>query len=174
MQRILGLAAVALLLCGCGGNTPGSSVNLVREHLQTAAALVTTATFIIRLSNDAPEARQFTGSAHKINLNGLYVGRGLSDKTVEAPQLCTVTQESTVHLNNLALATRLKSMMESKRFNYPIQSVFYRDGWPDRVQSEGVRILGLNDFTPTPEPQSTNAPLVEPAVPSSNTQPDSV
>jgi LEA14-like dessication related protein len=160
MNKILGLAAGALLLCGCN-HAGGPSVNLVSVRFQKATALETTATFTIRLSNDAPGARQFTGSAHKIYLNGLYVGKGLSDNTVEVPRLGTVTQEITVHLSNLALATRIKSVIEAKRFDYRIQSVFYGKGWFDRMSSETEGKLDLKDFTPTPEPESTNTPAAE-------------
>lgn len=154
------LAACLVVVCGCGRND-GPSVNLVSVHVQNATALETTATFTIRLSNDVPEPRQFTGSSHRIYLNGLYVGKGLSDKTVDLPRLGTVTQDITVHLSNLALATRIKSVIESKRFDYRIQSVFYGKGWLDRTRSETEGHLDLKDFTPTPEPESTNAPSAE-------------
>ena len=162
MKRILPVLACAAFLCGCG-RKDGPSINLVSVRFQNATALETTATFTIRLSNDAPEARQFTGSAHKIYLNGLYVGKGLSDKTIDVPRLGTVTQDITVHLSNLALATRIKSVIESKSFDYRIQSVFYGKGWLDRLRSDSEGKLDLKDFTPTPESESTNAPAAQPA-----------
>ncbi|MEK7706645.1 MAG: hypothetical protein AAB380_01450, partial [Verrucomicrobiota bacterium] len=83
------------------------------------------------------------------------------------PRLGTVTQKITVHLSNLALATRIKSVIEARRFDYRIQSVFYGKGWFDRVRSESEGQLDLKDFTPTPEPESTNAlpPEAAPAPP---------
>ena len=171
MKRILTLAACALVLCGCG-RKDGPSVNLVSVRFQDVTALETTMTFTLRLSNESPEARQFTGSAHKIYLNGLYVGKGLSDKTVDVPRLGTVTQDITVHLSNLALATRIRSVIEAKRFDYRIQSVFHGKGWLDRMRSESEGKLDLKDFTPTTEPESTNAPAAEaPATPPTATQP---
>ena len=113
----------------------------------------------IRLSNEAPEARQFTGSAHKIYLNGLYVGKGLSDEAITVPRLGTVTQDITVHLSNLALAARLKSVIEGKRFDYRIQSTFYGKRWWERLSSESEGKLDLKDFTPTED--ATNAPPAE-------------
>ncbi len=157
MKRILAFAACGMVVCGCG-QKDGPAVNLVTVQFQNATALETTANFTLRLSNDAPEARQFTGSAHRIYLNGLYVGKGLSDKTVDVPRLGTVTQDVTVHLSNLALATRIKSVIEAKRFDYRIQSVFYGKGWLDRMSSASEGKLDLKDFTPTTEAGSTNAP----------------
>jgi LEA14-like dessication related protein len=159
----LGLAALSLL-CGCG-RAPGPSVNLVSVKFKDATVLETTAAFTIRLSNDAPEARQFTGSAHKIYLNGLYVGKGLSDVAIDVPRLGTVTQDITVHLSNLALATRLKSVIEGKRFDYRIQSTFYGKGWLDRMSSETEGKLDLKDFTPTEDATNTPAAEVSPGPP---------
>ena len=158
-MKALCLALAALTLhCGCR-RAPGPAVNLVSVHFKDATALETTTVFTIRLSNDAPEARQFSGSAHKIYLNGLYVGKGLSDAVIDVPRLGTVTQDITVHLSNLALVTRLKSVIEAKRFDYRVQSTFYGKGWLDRMSSESEGKLELKDFTPTKD--ATNAPPVE-------------
>lgn len=150
------LCAVSLLLtAGCAGSG-GPSVTLVTVRLQAATALETTATFTIRLSNDAPEARSFTGSAHKIYINGLYVGKGLSDAAIEVPRLATVTQDVTVHLSNLALATRLKSIIEAERFDYRVQSTFFAKSAFGRMTSETEGKLELKDFTPSET--GSNAP----------------
>ena len=147
-----------LLLCGCGKSN-GPSVNLVNVQFKDATVFETTTTFTMRISNDAPEARRFTGSAHKIYLNGLYVGKGLSASEVEVPRLGTVTQDITVHLNNLALATRIKSVIEAKRFDYRIQSSFYGKTMFGSLHSETEGKLDLKDFTPTED--ATNAPPTE-------------
>lgn len=149
------LLVVAMLLAGCSGS-PGPSVSLVTVKFQKATALETTATFTLRLSNEAPEARQFTGGAHRIYLNGLYVGKGLSDATIDVPRLGTVTQDVTVHLSNLALATRIKAIIENERFDYRIQSTFYRKGLFSRMNSTAEGRLELKDFTPSGS--GTNSP----------------
>ncbi|MSU60129.1 MAG: hypothetical protein EXS35_18490 [Pedosphaera sp.] len=155
MKKLFLVVAGALVMCGCNRAT-GPSVNLVSVRFTDATVLETTATFTIRLSNDAPEARAFTGSAHKIYLNGLYVGKGLSSTNVDVPRLGTVTQDITVHLSNLALATRLKSIITSERFEYRIQSTFYGKGMFSAMSSESEGKLDLKDFTPTES--ATNAP----------------
>lgn len=154
MKRISALLLVLVVwLAGCSG-TPGPSVTLVTVRFQTATALETTATFTIRLSNDAPEAREFTGSAHKIYINGLYVGKGLSSTNISVPRLGTVTQDITVHMSNLALATRLKAIIEAERFDYRVISTFYGKGAFGRMKSETDGRLELKDFTPS---EGTNA-----------------
>ncbi len=158
MKTIPLLMAVAALLTGCGGG-PGPSVNLVSVSFKDATALETTAVFTLRLSNEQPEPVEMNGSVHKIFLNGLYVGKGLSDATVTVPRLSTVTNDVTVHLSNLALATRLKAVIEAKRFDYRVQSTFFGKSWTDRRTSETEGKLELNDFVPASE--TTNAPTSE-------------
>ena len=128
----------------------------------------TTADFVLRLSNDSPEAKKFMGSAHKIYINGLYVGKGLSDQSIEVPRLGTVTQAVTVHLNNLALATRIKAVIEAKSFDYKVQSTFFGDSMFSRMRSETNGKLDLNDFTPTetnelPAEVQSTAPVIKPS-----------
>jgi hypothetical protein len=169
MKHLLSLLAVVALFTGCSRND-GPSVNLVTVHFKEASVLETTAEFVIRLSNDAPEAKKFTGGVHRIYLNGLYVGKGLSDQTIEVPRLGTVTQAVTVHLSNLALATRIKAVIVDKRFDYRVQSTFYGDSWLSRSRSETTGQLDWKDFSPTgtneaPAQMPSPAPVPEPAAP---------
>jgi len=158
MKTLFAFLAGALLLCGCNRND-GPAVSLISVRFQDATVLETTATFVLRLSNEQPAPWQMNGSVHKIYLNGLYVGKGMSDESVTVPRLSTVTNNLTVHLSNLAMATRLKSVIESKRFEYRIQSTFYGQTWPSRSRSVSEGVLDLKDFTPTPEtPSATNVP----------------
>jgi len=149
--------ACALLACGCGRQSPGLSVNLVSVHFKQATAFETTATFTLRLNNETPKAMQFTGGAHKIYLNGLYVGSGLSSDSIEVPRLSTLTNGVTVHLSNLALATRIKSVIDAKAIDYRILSVFYGKSWLDRTRCQGEGRLDLNDFMPATGPEQSPA-----------------
>ena len=158
MKTLFSFLAGALLLCGCSRND-GPAVSLVSVQFQDATVLETTATFVLRLSNEQPAPWQMNGSVHKIYLNGLYVGKGMSDESVTVPRLSTVTNNLTVHLSNLAMATRIKSVIESKRFEYHIHSTFYGQTWPSRSRSVSEGVLDLKDFTPTPDTApATNAP----------------
>jgi LEA14-like dessication related protein len=162
------------LLAGCSRND-GPSVNLVTMHFKDATVMETTTDFVLRLSNDSPEARKFTGGAHKIFINGLYVGKGLSAEAIEVPRLGTVTQAVTVHLSNLALATRIKAVIEAKSFEYKVQSTFFGDSMFSRVRSETTGKLDLKDFTPTEtnEPPSEvrqSTPPAEAAPPAEKTE----
>jgi LEA14-like dessication related protein len=148
--------AAALLLCGCGGSASGPTVTLVSVKFEDATALETTAKFTLRLSNENTDPVHITGEVHKIHLNGLYVGKGLSDQTIDLPRLSTTTHDVTVHLSNIALVTRLKPIVESKSFEYRVASVFHGKSWMDRMSSENTGKLELKDLVP--ELNDTNAP----------------
>jgi len=160
MKTSFGLMMAALLLCGCGGGPGGPSVSLINLRFEDATALETTAAFTLRLSNESPEAVQINGEVHKIYLNGVYLGKGLSDEKVEVPRLGTVTHEVKVHLSNLALATRIKSIIETKSFEYRIVSVFHGKSMFSKMRSESAGKLELKDLIP--ETETTNAPPAQP------------
>lgn len=169
MKKILLVAAIfALLIVGLvivggitlvarQGRSGGPAVNLVSAHFKEATALETTMVFTLRLSNEQPEAKTFSGSTHSFYFNGLYIGKGLSDATVEVPRLSSVTNDVVMHLSNLALATRVKSVIESKSFDYRISSVFYGKSFLNRVRSESTGRLAWEDFMPT----TTNEPAAK-------------
>ena len=150
MKRILALLASVVVVCGC--RTPhGPAVSLVNVRFTQATAFETTATFTLRLNNEMPEPMQLEGGVHKIYLNGLYVGEGLSGETLDLPRLGTATQEVTVHLSNLRMVTRIKPIIESRSFDYRIKSVVYGKSPAGRMRSVSEGRLDLKDFTPTPK-----------------------
>lgn len=161
MKTLFTLLAALALSTGCS-RTDGPSVNLVTVRFKEASALETTSEFIIRLSNDSPAARKFTGSAHKIYINGLYVGKGLNAETIEVPRLGTVTQAVTVHMNNLALATRIKAVVEAKSFDYKLQSTLFGESVFSRWRSETSGRLDFKDFAPSES--ETNEKTVEESI----------
>ncbi len=163
MKKLFVAAGLCLLLIGCSrqGNI---SENLVTVHFQEATALETTATFTLRLSNETPQPIEINGSVHKIYINDLYVGKGLSDEIVTVPRLSTITNNVTVHLSNIALATRVKSVIESKSFDYRIQSTLFGKSWFNRMSASSEGKLDMKDFMPTEGETNTPAISNEPAV----------
>ena len=161
MKTFFSLVAAAIFLCGCSGGSPGPSVSLINLRFEDATALETTATFTLRLSNESSQPMPLEGEVHKIYLNGMYLGKGLSDEKVEVPRLGTVTHEVKVHLSNLALATRIKSILDTRTIEYRIVSVFPGRSMFSRMSSESTGKLELKDLIP--ETDSTNAPPAPPA-----------
>ncbi len=156
MKTTLTLFACLLLWCGCS-SVEGPSVSLVNVQFTQATALETTTIFTMRLNNEQPAPVKFSGGVHKIYLNGLYVGEGLVDQAVEVPRLGSITHDVTVHLSNLALVTRIKSIIEAKSFEYKIKSVFHGVSPSGRWHSTSEGRLDIKDFQPTPPPASVPA-----------------
>ncbi len=150
MKALLFLSAGLMLLCGCK-TPPGPAVSLVNVRLHQSTAFETTATFTLRLSNQTPQPMQLEGGVYKIYLNGLYVGEGLNNETMNLPRLATATQEVTVHLSNLRMVTRIKPILESTSFEYRIKSLLYGAAPAGRLRSEDEGWLNLKDFTSTPK-----------------------
>ena len=149
MRKTPALLVCAALLCGCRTFEP-PAVSLVNARFTQATVFETTAEFTLRLNNATPEPMILDGAAHKIYLNGLYVGDGLSNQPLELPRLTSGTQDVTVHLSNLMLATRFKPIIESQSFDYRIQSVFYGRQPSGRARAVSEGRLDLRDFQPTP------------------------
>jgi LEA14-like dessication related protein len=158
MKPNLGLLAfLAVFLGGCQ-TVPGPAVSLVNLQLTQSTAFETTAAFTLRFSNESPEPMQLTGGVYKIYVNGLYVGEGLSGEPLDLPRLGTATQEVTVHLSNLRLATRLRPILESKSFDYRIRSVLYGKPPAGTMRSESEGRLDLTDFQPPPPTPAAGPP----------------
>jgi LEA14-like dessication related protein len=154
------IALIALLLGLTACDAPsGPVVKLVTVQFNEASALQTTATFTMRLINEQPKPVTIEGAVYKIYINGLFVGEGLSNETLTLDRLSTTTTPVIVYLDNLALATRLKAIIETESFDYRVQSLFYGKDPAGKLHSTSDGRLALKDFQPTPAPvTATNAP----------------
>jgi LEA14-like dessication related protein len=108
-----------------------------------------TLTFTIRLQNASPSPVTLTGGAHKLYLNGVYVGQGLSNERVEVPRLGTRTENLTVHLSTFKLARAVYGIYRAQKVSYRVASTLYGDATGRsrtfRTNKEGeVDLSGLN------------------------------
>lgn len=159
MRATFALSLSLLLLPGCA-TLPPVDLSLVNVAFTDATVLETSATFVLRIDNPETKSLWIEGSSHRIYVNGQFVGTGLSDQAVELPRLSSLTLPVRVHLSNLRLATRVRPMIESRRFDYRIDSTLHTraPGRRLRVQSEGR--LDLNEFQSLP-----HAPMIAPLAP---------
>ena len=151
---VIGLMAILLGGGGCATprSSPGVQLRLVNVSLQSGTLWETTASFTVRLQNEMPDAITLTGGVYKFYLDGVLVGDGLFGETVTLPRLSSTTQDIPVYLRNLALARRIKPLLEQRRLAYRVESVLYvvRNGGERRVRFSGTGELDLNEFSPTP------------------------
>ena len=130
------------------------SVSLVDFRPTEASLLESRGTLTLRFTNESISPLGYSGSSHKLYLNGQYVGKGVSDRPFGIPPLNTVTQDITLHLENLALVRQLISVRDSQTAAYRLESVFfqtvYEDDYEIKVKSEGS--LDLRSLS-GPQPQ---------------------
>ncbi len=128
MRDLLRLAAgLVLVLASCATirDQPALTVELADLRLRDATLWETTGEMIVRIENAEPDPIRLAGGAHRIYLNGDYVGQGLTHEAIEVPGLATASQAILVHFRNLALVSRLRPMLESAQFDYEIHSRLY-------------------------------------------------
>jgi LEA14-like dessication related protein len=123
------LALVVSLVCVVGCVTTGGleppGVTLVNLDVVDATLFETTLDVTVRIFNENPESMILDGAVIKLELDGVRVGKGASSERVEVPRLDSVTQRVSVHLNHLAVATRIKGIIESRVVDYGLTGKVY-------------------------------------------------
>lgn len=89
--------------CATLGSRGTLGVSVVNLAPKQASLFETSADLTVRFTNEATEPVPLAGSAHKLYLNGTYVGRAVTDQRLTIPALGTVTQTVVIHLENLTL-----------------------------------------------------------------------
>jgi hypothetical protein len=88
--------------------------------------LETSAELMLRYTNETIEPLALAGSAHRLYLNGSYVGLAVSNESMSIPQLGTATQTVTIHLENLALVRKLRQLPSDRMIKYRLESTLHR------------------------------------------------
>lgn len=152
---LLFIALLALVLAGCSGAglRDGLTVSLVDFRPTEASLLESRGTLTLRFTNETIAPLGYSGSSHKLYLNGKYVGRAVSDKPFGVPPLNTVTRDVSVQFENLALVRQLVDVRASQAISYRLESVVfqtvYEDDYEIKLKSEGsLDIRSLSAQTP--------------------------
>ena len=150
LLSVLGLLLPLLLGCARFRHVEGLEVSLTNMRFTDATLLETTGEFTLRVENESPAPVLLNGAVHKIYLNGLYIGKGLTSQSLEVPRLGSATQDVTIHLQNLSLATRLRAILEQQAIDYRVATIFYMDTprGTRKCSASSQGTLALRDFTP--------------------------
>ncbi len=129
MKKLLLLIVVGYAIAGCAalGVIP-PDVSLVDLEFTDLTMFETTGEFTVRLANENPEPLVVNGGVYRLYLNGIKVGKALTSESVEIPRLGTATQRVALHVNNVALVTRLASLMEVPVLDYQIKTRLFVQG----------------------------------------------
>ena len=132
------VALVSLLLAGCSGAGSsfrgGLSVSLVDFRPTEASLLESQGKLTLRFTNETIAPLGYSGSTHKLYLNGQYVGKAVSDQPFGVPPLSTVTQDVTMQFENLSLVRQLISVRDTQTASYRLESVLFQTVYEDKYQ----------------------------------------
>lgn len=140
---LVALILVSLFLAGCGGGyrPSGITTSVIDFRPTSATALESSGTLTLRFTNESITPLGFSGSSHKLYLNGRYVGKAVSNQPFGVPPLNSITHEVTIHLENLALVRQLAAVGESQTAAYRLESALfqtvYEDEYELKTKSEG-------------------------------------
>jgi len=95
-------------------------VSLVDVDFVDATIFESTLDIGVRIFNENPEPLILDGAVIKLELDGRKFGKGATSERIEVPRLDSVVQRLEMHLNHLAVATKIKTVIESKMVNYSI------------------------------------------------------
>jgi LEA14-like dessication related protein len=147
------LVLICLLSTSCATfrRAPQLDVTLVNLQFGESTVFETTLYATVRIQSEEPEPVVIDGAIHKLYLEGLKVGQGTAPDRVEIPRLSSATQTLTIHLSNIAMATRLRDIIQSRRIDYRINSKLYTivDNRSATAHSKREGTLDLQQFQPS-------------------------
>jgi len=128
--------AISLAVTGCsGGGKPGGVTETIVDFRPTEASLAEgRAVMKLRFTNENVSPLGFSSSTHKLYLNGSYVGKAVGDQPFGIPPLNSVTQDETVHLENVALVRQLMASRDTQTAAYRLESVLFQTIYEDKYQ----------------------------------------
>jgi len=129
MSIIRAIALISLLsvVAGCsslGGFVP-PDVTLVNVEFSDLTVFETSGVVTLRVANENDEALVVDGGVYNLYLGGMKVGKGLSDHRLEAPRLGSDILEVPIYINNLALVTRLATLMDQPEIDYQLKGKLF-------------------------------------------------
>lgn len=133
----LGLLALALFclgLSGClSGFKPGGiTVVALSIKLDPAAPADIRVPLILRFANENIIPLGYSGSSHKLYLNGTYVGKAVNDEPIGLPPQNEATREVYVHLEKAAFVRQLAA--SSHLVNYRMDTVLFQTAGDDKLE----------------------------------------
>lgn len=117
---ILALTAVVSFGCATTDTMAPPDVTLVDLDFVDATIFESTLDVGVRIFNENPEPLILDGAVIKLELEGRNFGKGASSERTEIPRLDSVVLRLEMHLSHIAVATRLKTVVESRMVNYSI------------------------------------------------------
>jgi len=157
------LFLLAVLVAGfasMGGEPP--QVTLTNLEVVDATMFETTFKATVRITNVRPDPLQAKGMAVKLYLGGVKIGTGTSPEILEIPALGSATTALTIHVNNVAILTRIKPILDTGIVDYAMKGTLYvvRRWGTSGLKLQGNGRIDLNEQRGVPEPAPHRGPTV--------------
>ena len=119
--------AFSALLGGCATTTAPvpPDVTLVGLEIVEATLFESTFSVDVRIFNENPEPLLLDGAVVKLELEGRRFGKGAIGERVEIPRFDSVVQRLEMHLSHVAIASKIRGVIESRTVNYAITGKVY-------------------------------------------------
>jgi LEA14-like dessication related protein len=128
MKKLLLLLLVFTLSCTTM-QIPEPGVTLADLKLTSISFFETSLGGTIRVQNNSSKELILNGSEHHLTINNIDLGTARSDQQITIPAYGNGTQDFRMTMSNLALFTRLEKIINSKKFNYLIESRLFLPGF---------------------------------------------
>ena len=126
ISGVLGLLALVLGAgCARAPDEPVLEVGLANLRFTQLTVFETTAVLDIRLDNLSPEEIRVTGGSHRVTVNGISLGRGMTGDTITVPRLGSSIQTVEFHLRNLSVARTIHDLGRSRVVDYTLESTLH-------------------------------------------------
>lgn len=122
---IVFLAAVSAIGCVSTDPLEPPGVSLVDLDFVDATLFESTLDVGVRISNDNPEPLILDGAVIKLDLDGRNFGKGTIADRIEIPRFSSVVQHLEMHLSHIAVASKIKGVVESRTVDYGITGKVY-------------------------------------------------
>lgn len=159
------LSAVFLLGCASMGGEP-PQVTLTNLEVVDATMFETTFKATVRITNVQPDPIEAKGMAVKLYLGGIKIGTGTSPEILQVPGLGSATTTLTLHVNNVAVLTRIKPVLDTRVIDYAMKGKLYvsRRWGTSSLKLQGAGRIDLNQqLAPTKHSSQPGSQVVKPA-----------
>ncbi len=116
-------ALLTLLLSSCATlSSRQISVALSDVEAVNASVFETGVALTLRIANESDTNLSIRGSVHRLYINGVFVGRGLSDESLEIPPFSTATQRVPLYVENLSVIGKIRLWATGSKIAYRVES----------------------------------------------------
>jgi LEA14-like dessication related protein len=149
MQLVFPMAALLVVgATGCATTEPltAPEVTLTGVELVEATLFESTLDIEVRFSNDNPEPLVLDGAVIRLELDGRSFGKAMTSDLIEVPRLGSVVHRLELNLSHVAVATKIRSVLDRRIVDYAITGKVYAVTSSGRIRALPIDKRGSIDL----------------------------